>query len=434
MNTKVRNKFIGVISMIFLCIHLSAQVGINKQTSLPSSVLNPSSSQNEAKGLMLPSVDTVSAAYEADWATVSALVNASSTTYHEIWDDATCRTLQKGAYLGNGDFGAHLGGTIHSLKYYLGKNGFHAGNDVAGARGAGKWTQHILNLAILTIEKSSGTDSGSAYSVTQDIKNSEIRTECTTAGSAVQTRTYMSPSCNDLVLELSTNSGKNVPLQATLSVIGNAYVVKSAGYVGSVAWVTKEPNAVGAPFYVKGAVAAKVLGAKTVLTTNDSTYSRLSFTLPANGATVKIFLQAEHTTNAALPLSYVKTVVRDITDADINAIYAQNKAWWKNFWLQSYISLGDHVLQKYWYNHLYLIGSAARSGDNSPGRAPGHWGPWIRSDDMMWFSNISMNYNGQNPYYGVFSSNHVNLVDPYIQTVKYYAEHTGRKRVVNRWV
>jgi len=430
MNTKVRNKFFGVISMMLLCIHLSAQIGVNKQTSFSSSVRNLSSSHNEAKGMMLPS-DTVSAAYEADWATVSALVNASSATYHKTWDDATCRTLQKGAYLGNGDFGAHLGGTIHCLKYYLGKNGFHAGNDL----GAGKWTQHILNLAILTIEESSGTDSGSLYNVTQDLKNSEIRTECTMSGSAVHTRAYMSPSSNALVLELSTNSGKNVPLQATLSVIGNAYVALNAGYVGSVAWVTKEPNAVGAPFYVKGAVAAKVLGAKAVLTTNDSTYSRLSFTLPANGATIKIFLQAEHTTNAASPLSYVKTVVRDITDADINAIYAQNKTWWKNFWLQSYINLGDHVLQKYWYNHLYLIGSAARSGgDNSPGRAPGHWGPWIRSDDMMWFSNISMNYNGQNPYYGTFSSNHVNLVDPYIQTVKYYAENTGRKRVVNRWV
>ena len=53
---------------------------------------------------------------------------------------------------------------------------------------------------------------------------------------------------------------------------------------------------------------------------------------------------------------------------------------------------------------------------------------------MMWFGNLGMNYNAQNPYYGVFSSNHVNLVDPYIETVKYYSENTGRKRVVNRWV
>lgn len=367
---------------------------------------------------------------EADWETVSALLDSSSSTYTEPWADATCRTLMSGGYLGNGDFGAHLGGTIHSLKYYLGKNGFHAGNDVA----AGQYTQHILNLAILTIEKSAGDESGNAYSVTQDMKNAEVRADCTMAGSAVQTKAYLSASSNALVIELSTNSGNNVPLQATLSVIGNAYVAKSAGTAGSVAWVTKEPNAEGAPFYVTGAVAAKVLGATTVHTTDNSTYSRLAFTLPANGATVKLFLQAEHTKNAATPLASVQATVRDITDASVAEIYAQNKAWWKEFWLRSYIKLGDDV-QKYWYNHLYMIGSCARSGsDNGPGKAPGHWGPWNRSDDMMWFSNLGMNYNAQNPYYGTFSANHVNLVDPYIETIKYYSETTGRKRVFNRWV
>lgn len=382
----------------------------------------------------------ITAAYEADWATVSAILDDCSPVYTETWDDATCRTLHKGAYLGNGDFGVHLGGTKHCLKYYLGKNGFWAGNDLTGfsdgnAVAPGQWTQHILNLAILTIEKSSGTELGNVYRVTQDIKDSEIRTYCTMAGSAVQTKAYMSDSINALVIALSTNSGSNVPLQATLSVIGNDCVAKSAGKAGSVVWVTKEPNADGAPFYVKGAVVARVLGASAIQTTDKRTHSRLAFTLPANGSSVKIFVIAEHSKNAASPLASIQAAVRDATKADMDAIYAQNKAWWKNFWLQSYIKLGDPVLQRYWYNHLYLIGSAARSGsDNGPGKAPGHWGPWVRCDNMMWFGNVSMNYNGQNPYYGTFSSNHVDLVDPYIETVKYYLENTGRKRVVNRWV
>lgn len=371
-----------------------------------------------------------SMASEADWATVAAQLDNASSTYTKTWDDATCRTLHRGAYLGNGDFGVHLGGTIHSLKFYLGKNAFHAGNDL----GAGRWTHHILNLAILTIEKSSGADSGDNFSVTQDIKNAEIRTDCTMGGAAVQTKTYTSDSSNALIVELSTNSGKDVPLQATLSVIGNNFVAKSAGNAGSVAWVTKEPSAKGAPFYVKGAVAAKVLGATALPTTDNGTYSKLAFTLPANGSVVKIFLAAEHTKNAASPLASTQAAVQKMTDAGIAEIHSHHQAWWKNFWLQSYIKLGDDI-QKYWYNHLFLMGSAARSGsDNSPGKAPGHWGPWNRDDNMMWFSNISMNYNGQNPYYGTFAANHVNLIDPYIESIKYYSENTGRNRVVNRWV
>lgn len=367
---------------------------------------------------------------EADWATVSAQLDASSSTYTKTWDDATCRTLHRGAYLGNGDFGVHLGGTIHALRYYLGKNGFRSGNDV----GAGRWTQHILNLAILTIEKSSGADSGNAYSVTQDLRNAEIRTDCTMAGSPVHTKAYISDSSNALVIELSTNSGKGVPLQATLLVVGNKYNAKGAGVAGSVGWVTKEPNATDAPFYVKGAAAARVLGASAKVTSDNNTFARLSFALPADGSIVKIFLVAEHTKNAPSPLKSAQAAVGEMTDAGIAQVSSHHRDWWKTFWLQSYIKLGDDV-QKYWYNHLYLMGSAARSGsDNGLGKAPGHWGPWNRDDNMMWGGSLGMNYNGQNPYYGTFAANHVNLIDPYIETIKYYSENTGRKRVVNRWV
>ncbi|MGI9456212.1 MAG: glycosyl hydrolase family 95 catalytic domain-containing protein, partial [Aeoliella sp.] len=365
---------------------------------------------------------------------MSSILEDCSATYTEPWDDVTCRTLHGGAYLGNGDLGVHLGGTEHALVYYLGKNGFHAGNNISGARGKGKWTQHILNLALLTIEKSAGADSGDTYRVTQDLKHSEILAECSMAGASVQTRGYLSPSRNWFVLELSTDSGRDIPLQARLAVIGNNYVAKNAGVESQVAWVTKDPNAEEAPFYVQGAVAARILGAKPSLTTDHTQSCTMKFTLPATGAVVTLFVSAEHTKNSGSPLSTVQAVTSSVTKADITAISAENRKWWKDFWLRSYIRLGDDV-QEYWYNHLYLIGSAARStNDNRPGKAPGHWGPWNRSDDMMWFGNISMNYNGQNPYYGVFTANHVELVDPYIETVKYYSENTGRKRVVNRWV
>ena len=74
----------------------------------------------------------VSADTNADWDVLSALLEDASSSYGEPWDDATCRTLMKGGYLGNGDLGVHLGGTRHSLIYYLGKNGFHAANDTVG--------------------------------------------------------------------------------------------------------------------------------------------------------------------------------------------------------------------------------------------------------------------------------------------------------------
>ena len=183
----------------------------------------------------------------SDWATISTLLEDASSTYHEPWDDATNRTLMKGAYLGNGDLGTHLGGSRHSLIYYLGKNGFHAGNDTVGFRAGddsapGPYKQHILNLARLTIEAAVEIEQAAPvkagvpmdYSVTQDLKNAEIRTECSMAGAPVTTRAYLSPSSNVLVLELSTSGGKDLRLQAALSVIGNASVALRAGMAGPI--------------------------------------------------------------------------------------------------------------------------------------------------------------------------------------------------------
>ncbi len=382
-----------------------------------------------------------------DWETISALLEDASPTYTEPWDDATCRTLMRGGYLGNGDLGAHVGGTKHSLIYYLGKNGFHAGNDVAGYRSGddsapGAYKQHILNLARLRVVAHSGrisdlgavSDSRATYRVTQDLKNAEIRTDCWMEGEPVRATAYLAPTGNVMVLELATTGGKGLRLEATLSVHGNESIAMSAGTAGEVAWVTKDPNPVDAPFFVRGAVTAKVIGATALVTTNHLSESRLAFELPANGKSVVLVVHAEHTKNAASPLASIQAAARGIAAAGIAEVSARNKAWWKAFWLRSYIRLGDDI-QRYWYNHLYLIGSAARSGvDNGPGKAPGHWGPWNRADDMKWFGNLGMNYNAQNPYYGTFAANHVDLVDPYIETVKYYAENTGRKRVIHRWV
>lgn len=160
----------------------------------------------------------------SDWATISTLLEDASSTYHEPWDDATNRTLMKGAYLGNGDLGAHLGGSRHSLIYYLGKNGFHAGNDTVGFRAGddsapGPYKQHILNLARLTIEAAVEIEQAAPvkadvpmdYSVTQDLKNAQIRTECSMGGAPVTTRAYLSPSSNVLVLELSTSGEGSSP-------------------------------------------------------------------------------------------------------------------------------------------------------------------------------------------------------------------------------
>ena len=49
-----------------------------------------------------------------DWPLIARTLDDASSTFTSTWDDATNRTLMKGGYLGNGDFGTHLGGTARA--------------------------------------------------------------------------------------------------------------------------------------------------------------------------------------------------------------------------------------------------------------------------------------------------------------------------------
>ncbi|MFM8359420.1 MAG: hypothetical protein ACKOET_12800, partial [Verrucomicrobiota bacterium] len=214
----------------------------------------------------------------------------------------------------------------------------------------------------------------SGYEVTQDLRHAEIRTRHLLGGAPVRTRSYLAPMDNLWVLELAAAGGRGVPVRATLSVVGNAYVARGAGTTGPVAWVTKEPHAEGAPFYVKGAVAARVLGADATPGSDGRAQAWLTFVLPADGTPVWLVVPAEHLKNAGSPLAGVRTAARSLDAAGVREVEERNRAWWKAFWLRSFIRLADPV-QRYWYNHLYLVGSCARSGRaGEPGHAPGHWG------------------------------------------------------------
>ena len=144
----IRNSLLGTIALGMCWGLAAAQEGSIGQPSAPSVGWARSGSPHEADAAGGGRVGADAADSESEWATVAAVLDDCSPTYTTTWDDVTCRTLHQGAYLGNGDFGVHLGGTEHSLVYYLGKNGFHAGNNRAGAEGDGKWTQHILNLCL----------------------------------------------------------------------------------------------------------------------------------------------------------------------------------------------------------------------------------------------------------------------------------------------
>lgn len=89
-------------------------------------------------------------------------------------------------------------------------------------------------------------------------------------------------------------------------------------------------------------------------------------------------------------------------------------AQWKSYWARSSIALQNRDLERVWYRNTYFTQCAVRPGK----RAPGLFGPWSSGEvGTAWHGDYHLNYNTQQLYWGVFSSNRVESHLPYVELV-----------------
>jgi hypothetical protein len=88
--------------------------------------------------------------------------------------------------------------------------------------------------------------------------------------------------------------------------------------------------------------------------------------------------------------------------------------FWASYWEASGVELADEFLTDLWYRNSYFLACAV-----APGKVcPGLFGPWsYRRIGSDWHGDYHLNYNVQQPFWGVFSSNHPELHEPYVSMV-----------------
>lgn len=95
------------------------------------------------------------------------------------------------------------------------------------------------------------------------------------------------------------------------------------------------------------------------------------------------------------------------------ALYASNKAWWKDFWSKSHLQLQSNdgkaaLIQQHYYYYLYVMASSSRG--SYPAKFNGML--WNTGGDarkwgaLYWGANQSCLYNA------LFPTNHIELMDP----------------------
>ncbi len=128
------------------------------------------------------------------------------------------------------------------------------------------------------------------------------------------------------------------------------------------------------------------------------------------------------------PAAEAARVVRGMAGRPAREIQRESEAFWREYWSRSAVLLADKKLEEHWYHNLYWLGCCLREGKV----APGLFGNWTSGKiGTAWHGDYHMNYNTQQVFWGVFSSNHADQHLPYIEIVEKLlpmAESTAREQ------
>jgi len=126
---------------------------------------------------------------------------------------------------------------------------------------------------------------------------------------------------------------------------------------------------------------------------------------------ITLFTPRDHADNVA----FAKSEVKRLAQIPAKQLQQETEKGWEGFWSRSAVEFEDKELETIWYFNQYLLACCVREGRV----APGLFGNWTSGKiGTAWHGDYHMNYNTQQVFWGVFSSNHVDQNLPYVEVVE----------------
>ncbi|WP_316820815.1 glycosyl hydrolase family 95 catalytic domain-containing protein [Pedobacter gandavensis] len=317
--------------------------------------------------------------------------------FHQAPQNIPTAKTPDGPLAGNGDIGLTLGGNPDQLSFYLGKNDFWRAYPVypGGGIALPGWLE--VNISALK---------GANYYAEQVQDKALIKGEFTKDDLKVSLNAWVTATHNTVMTEFISN--KDCELKLHLNTPKGNTAVNKAGIDGKVIWATRSfENTPLLEWSSHVALALKVLGA------NLEKDGRVK--LKANEKvilTVTLYTNHDRKDWKAAAIKEAQ----DLTEKKVTEMKAAHEGWWKDFWEQSKVEIGDPFLEKYYYASQYLFGATSRGNKF----APGIWGPFVTRDSTAWGGDYHLNYNYQAPYWAAYSSNHIDETDNFDQPLLDY--------------
>jgi len=309
----------------------------------------------------------------------------------------TTKTVD-GPILGNGDVGVVIGGAPQSQRFWISKCDFWKANP-GNHKGGGPKMIGGVDISIPAM-------AGASYHAEQILAEPEIRSTFSKAdGSSVVMRSWVAASEDLLVIEL-VSKGKAVKVKAkpwvksgddSTTAQGTWKSMMPNGTWIDVQWATRAYLGDGLDWPTGAAIAVRCLE-------TDSN----AFTLePGQTVTVAVAIRTNHETSAYRDDARKRVV--ELTCEKIESIRSEHVKWWRGFWSKSFVEIPDKLVEKFYYGSQYIMACCSRN----KAFPPGLFGNWTTTDKSAWQADYHMNYNHESPWWGCYSSNHIDLTEPY---------------------
>ncbi|NQX66497.1 discoidin domain-containing protein [Paenibacillus alba] len=298
---------------------------------------------------------------------------------------------------------------------------------------------NLYNNGVNVINPPTTTDGSFLHE--RDILNAEIRSKMKYNSNLVSYQTWVADDQNamftNVTLDSSAAGPQKVNIQLNAPVIDG--ITNTTGIDGNVVWLTRNGET---GFIFRGATATKVIkgnyvmGANMiVLTLNPGETAKIATVLYTHSGLKS--KAGEGSILVTKDMTTVKNIavqrLNAMTEASIQTSYTHHQNWWKNYWLKSYVNFSDPVMEDFYYNMLYILGCAIRQTPEwaeQPNVVGGLNGIFHTNDNTAATGNAILNYNYEAPFYGLYSSNRMDMSQPYyadaVNALSYWQNETAK--------
>jgi alpha-L-fucosidase 2 len=334
------------------------------------------------------------------------------TDYLAVYDEPIpslleVNTIPDAPICGGGKLTLALDGTHREVNYHITKSDFWTAIGVP-QRLFPKFRVKPAPFCRLGLTVHNAASQPDGFRHVQDMAAAEVRSEMPLDGGMLYVRSVALAQRDLIVFEIEasdTVASLTVRLQADNG-DDNFFIIEGV-HDDATVWVRKEHKSF---LTVNAAAALRISGAGNVRTTyTDQIEANLSFEV-APGHPVKLILSASGGKDEYQALDDALAGLDRTGTDDIPGLLEEHAAWWQTYWLKSWIDIHDTDIESFYYGAQYVLGcSTDLDGRVTPGLAGG----WITSPNPIWGGTYTMNYNGEAPFWGLFSSNRGELILPY---------------------